>query len=132
MSHISGRIVPLILLFVFSIIFGGIYIFKANIFQLSFFLPSPIARSVACKMLGGKSISGNRESGSQCIFRYIDGGRFCTNSSQCLGGCVTDKPENLGKKGICRPSNERQGCLTEITQSRVWCLSDDIMMPMGY
>ena len=132
MSKKPNKVLIFFALLIFLLIVGGIYIYRAELLQLSFFQNSPIMRSVGCMISGGRMQSGSAESGNQCILSYIDGGRSCTNSSQCLGGCVTDKPENLGKKGICRPTNSKQGCLTEITESKIWCLRDDIMMPLGY
>lgn len=87
------------------------------------------SRSVAlCGLRGGTIHSASSEAGTECIIKYPDGGRKCTNSLQCLGGCVTDKVSQLGKEGICKINNSNQGCFTKIEEKEIRCLLDDMIV----
>lgn len=81
-----------------------------------------------CEQDGGKWTPGEPQYGGQrCIKTYADAGKKCTNSNQCLGGCVTNIVSNLGKEGTCQKSNDRELCFNPIENKRFECLLGDIM-----
>jgi hypothetical protein len=62
---------------------------------------------------------------SVCVFPYPDGGKTCSDDSQCQGGCLADvghmdRPLRAGErvKGACRPTSDGFGCSTHVKNGR--------------
>ncbi len=82
----------------------------------------------ACEKQGGILISGgSAENPSFCKISYPDGGKACKISSECQGGCVVAKISDLGKVGICKKDNIKQGCFGRIEDKFITCTYDDMI-----
>lgn len=53
-----------------------------------------------------------------CRIAFPDGGRACTDTSECIGGCVVNavrlNHSVVGAAGVCRSSNADEECLTPV------------------
>lgn len=59
----------------------------------------------------------------QCVVRYADAGKRCTDSDQCAGECrtadVTARPaQGATVAGICQADSNRFGCFTRVEDGR--------------
>ncbi|MFZ9396204.1 MAG: hypothetical protein ACO25F_09120 [Erythrobacter sp.] len=78
----------------------------------------------ACRAEGGKPFTLGPAHGQYCQRRYADGGRACTDSSQCEGKCEaksmrTDEAENDPPVvGMCQRVYPKQGCTIEVIDGR--------------
>jgi hypothetical protein len=58
----------------------------------------------------------------ECVLRYRDGGKRCTDKRDCTGACLWDGAEKGGKPipvGICQRTSDPCGCRAEIANGRV-------------
>ncbi len=85
-----------------------------------------IKTNTECMKKGGNAYR-DGSGGIICNISYSDGGKKCTSSDQCLGDCVTDKDENLGKEGVCESKSAGNTCFTEINENRIFCRVDDMV-----
>jgi hypothetical protein len=59
----------------------------------------------------------------QCVVRYADAGKRCTDSDQCAGECrtadVTARPdEGAAVAGVCQADSNRFGCFTRVEDGK--------------
>ena len=61
-----------------------------------------------------------------CRILFPDGGKRCTDGSQCIGDCIYRPPRGSGFQtprgrvaGICQPDNFLYGCLGKVSRGRV-------------
>lgn len=59
----------------------------------------------------------------QCVVRYADAGKRCTDSDQCAGECrtadVAARPaEGAATTGICQADSNRFGCFTRVENGK--------------
>lgn len=59
----------------------------------------------------------------QCVVRYADAGKRCTDSDQCGGECrtadVTARPvEGAAVAGVCQADSNRFGCFTRVEDGK--------------
>jgi hypothetical protein len=59
----------------------------------------------------------------QCVVRYADAGKRCTDSDQCAGECrtadVTARPTpGAAVAGICQADSNRFGCFTRVEDGK--------------
>ena len=56
-----------------------------------------------------------------CVRPYRDGGKACTDGSQCEGNCIQTEPwvpPGTETTGICETTDEPCGCTSEIVEGR--------------
>jgi len=70
----------------------------------------------SCEKDGGHWSIGVGDIG-RCIYDTNDGGKVCTDSSQCQGMCLADS-ENA-KEGKCTEHNLTLGCLNKVENGKV-------------
>lgn len=87
--------------------------------------PSQSASAAAseCTARGGRIERVGRAQTEQCVIRYADAGRACTDGSQCqagacLGSVEAAHPPGGSASGQCRATNMAFGCYTRITNGR--------------
>lgn len=77
-----------------------------------------------CRAEGGKPATLGPAHAEYCERRYADGGRKCTDSSQCEGKCLSktmygdlseDDPPVVG---ICQRVYPHRGCIIEVVDGR--------------
>ena len=93
-------------------------------FLLSLFRVDPIRiintwtvhNKEGCEKNGGHWSIGVGDIG-RCIYDTNDGGKVCTDSSQCEGMCLADS-ENA-KEGRCTEHNLTLGCLNKVENGKV-------------
>jgi hypothetical protein len=73
-----------------------------------------LIKSKACSMSGGELTHAGMEAKLMCIHPYPDGGKPCSSSKECIGGCVIYEPPVQGQPtpsvGVCRFSHPEFGC----------------------
>ena len=73
-----------------------------------------LIRSKVCDMNGGELSRAGMAGRPVCIRSYPDGGKPCTSSKECLGGCVIYEPpiqaQPTPSVGVCRYSSPSFGC----------------------
>ena len=75
-----------------------------------------------CAMRGG-TVARGPFGESYCRFVFGDGGQSCTDTSQCIGGCIYEPEEAyatpLGRVvGVCQRSNAQYGCYAQVVGGR--------------
>lgn len=73
-------------------------------------IPSEIT-SADCAAQGGTETQIN---GPECVFPTRDGGKACTDSSQCEGTCATD--DASATAGQCTGTIDPMGCYSVVTK----------------
>ena len=92
--------------------------------------PTPSALSVppneSCEMSGGTIEKVGLDGRPACVILTSDGGKACSDSSQCDGRCIVDdwegdKPPSVGTRsdGMCEAANLTFGCIAEIRRGRI-------------
>ncbi len=80
--------------------------------------PMQSADASACATRGGTMQQIGRMQSWQCVVRYADAGKPCTEAAQCQGGCVLEG--NAGVQpgaavtGVCKADSNRFGCHTPV------------------
>ncbi|MGV8929708.1 MAG: hypothetical protein ACOH1E_08140 [Brevundimonas sp.] len=93
------------------------------------FGPEPAAVQVPenaaadCRARNGTLQPVGRMQTLQCVVRYADAGKRCTDSDQCAGECrttdVTDRPdEGAAVAGVCQADSNRFGCFTRVEDGK--------------
>ena len=88
--------------------------------------PVQVAESPAaadCVRRGGTMQPVGRMQTMQCVIRYADAGRRCTDGDQCAGECrvadVTARPAaGAAVVGQCQADSNRFGCFTRVEDGR--------------
>lgn len=75
----------------------------------------------ACAAAGGTYEQAGRLGWYRCTASFSDAGKVCTDSSECMGKCVTDKEIEfddetgpLETTGVCAANDNPFGCYTTI------------------
>ena len=84
--------------------------------------PMQSADASACAARGGEMKQVGRLQSWQCVIRYADAGKRCTDGAQCQGDCrvegETSAREGDAVVGRCQIENVRFGCFTTIANGR--------------
>ena len=69
-----------------------------------------------CVALGGTLQQAGRMGRYACYAQYADGGKTCSDSSECDGDCraIGDAQTGQAAKGQCTPDNVPFGCYAEV------------------
>lgn len=68
-----------------------------------------------CEASGGTVMRRGMANMETCVHSYADGGKACTDSSQCEGKCVgAPGPETQQTAGSCQKDDQLFGCYSEI------------------
>lgn len=80
--------------------------------------PAVSSEAAACAARGGVMRAVGRAQSVQCVVRYADAGRVCTDAAQCQGECLAAtgaEPDHAGVvHGVCSADSNRFGCRTVI------------------
>ena len=79
--------------------------------------------AAACAARGGELLRVGRMQSLQCVIKYADAGKRCTDGDDCLGDCriegATPTPrEGSAAVGQCQVSSNRFGCFTTVENGR--------------
>ncbi len=90
--------------------------------------PAPVAvpespAAADCLARGGTMQRVGRMQTMQCVVRYADAGKRCTDSDQCAGECrttdVTARPaQGTAAVGQCQADSNRFGCFTRVEDGK--------------
>ncbi|HWQ88133.1 hypothetical protein [Brevundimonas sp.] len=90
--------------------------------------PAPVAvpesqAAADCIARNGTMQPVGRMQTMQCVIRYADAGKRCTDSDQCAGECrtadVTARPaEGAAVAGVCQADSNRFGCFTRVEDGK--------------
>jgi putative hemolysin len=79
----------------------------------------------SCARQGGTLQPVGRMQSIQCVVRYSDAGKRCTDGDQCQGDCrmpeatAPTPPEGSAVSGVCQTrSSDRFGCYTRVENGR--------------
>lgn len=75
--------------------------------------------AAACAARGGELRPVGRMQSLQCVIKYADAGKRCTDGDDCLGDCriedMAARPqEGAPAVGQCQASSDRFGCFTTV------------------
>ncbi len=83
--------------------------------------PSQSAEA-ACAARGGSLQPVGRMQSIQCVIRYADAGKRCTDGDQCGGDCqlseISSVPAGAAAVGVCAPTSNRFGCATRVEDGK--------------
>lgn len=81
--------------------------------------------TLSCEKRGGQWRLVGKAGNNICVLPYSDGGKECTDSSQCLAGCYYHPPEGQTfpqpktvVKGTCRKDSNPFGCFVEVKDGK--------------
>ena len=84
--------------------------------------PMQSADASACAARGGEMKQVGRLQSWQCVIRYADAGKRCTDGAQCQGDCRTEPTvtarEGQSVRGVCQATSNRFGCFTTIRDGK--------------
>jgi hypothetical protein len=78
-----------------------------------------------CRADGGTVRNVCRRQFPACVVPYSDGGKRCTDSTQCKGKCLIDTEADIDfepggrAEGICQQDNDPCGCKIEVVKGKV-------------
>jgi hypothetical protein len=74
-----------------------------------------------CKARGGKIEPVCMAGALVCVLRHRDGGKRCTDQSQCTGGCFYEGPQPApaGATGVCQRTSDPCGCKARVIGGKV-------------
>ncbi len=84
--------------------------------------PVQSADANACAARGGTMRAVGRMQTLQCVVKYADAGKRCTDGDQCAGDCRVEG--NLGLRegaataGVCQVDSDRFGCFTRVEDGK--------------
>lgn len=84
--------------------------------------PQMTVSSSACTARGGEMRQVGRAQTWQCVIKYAEAGKRCTDGSQCEGDC--EIPGNSGiaagaaATGVCQADSNRFGCRTTVENGK--------------
>lgn len=79
--------------------------------------------AAACAARGGQLQPVGRMQSLQCVIKYADAGKRCTDGDDCLGDCriedMAARPQmGAPAVGHCQASSDRFGCFTTVENGR--------------
>jgi putative hemolysin len=87
--------------------------------------PEPPTMSVsasACTARGGEMQQVGRMQSWQCVVKYADAGKRCTDASQCEGQCEITGNSGVAPgtatAGVCQADSNRFGCRTTVENGK--------------
>ena len=87
--------------------------------------PEPPTMSVsasACTARGGQMQQVGRMQSWQCVVKYADAGKRCTDASQCEGQCEIAGNSGIAAgtaaTGVCQADSNRFGCRTTVENGK--------------
>jgi len=87
--------------------------------------PEPPTMSVsasACTARGGEMQQVGRMQSWQCVVKYADAGKRCTDASQCEGQCEIAGNSGIAAgtaaTGVCQADSNRFGCRTTVENGK--------------
>ena len=84
--------------------------------------PTMSISTSSCSSRGGQMQQVGRAQSWQCVVKYADAGKRCTDASQCEGQC--EIPGNSGiapgttTAGVCQADSNRFGCRTTVKDGK--------------
>ena len=84
--------------------------------------PTMSVSSSACTARGGEMQQVGRMQSWQCVVKYADAGKRCTDASQCEGQCEiagnSGIPAGAAATGVCQADSNRFGCRTTVKDGK--------------
>ena len=84
------------------------------------------AEQNSCVQRGGKYEQVGMFASWACVIPYPDGGRICSDDSQCKGGCIFEfggggsEPKKGDRtSGVCQRTDEQFGCFAHVKNGRL-------------
>jgi putative hemolysin len=79
--------------------------------------------AATCAARGGELRPVGRMQSLQCVIKYVDAGKRCTDGDDCLGDCRIEEVANAPREGAaavgqCQASSDRFGCFTTVENGR--------------
>ena len=79
---------------------------------------------IECNRKGGRVERRGRAGMQMCVMPYLDGGKLCTDSSQCEARCIVEGNPEPGSAtedvvGICQRDDRLFGCFGEVKDGRI-------------
>lgn len=85
-------------------------------------LPGQSADASSCAARGGEIRRVGRAQIEQCVIRYADAGKSCTDGDQCQGDCRIEgnlgTPSGSAATGQCSASSSPFGCYTRVEDGK--------------
>ncbi|CAN5196075.1 hypothetical protein BH10PSE2_BH10PSE2_21520 [soil metagenome] len=85
-------------------------------------VPGQSAEASACVARGGEIRRVGRMQTPQCIIRYADAGKTCTDGDQCAGDCRIEGNSGVAPgtsvTGKCQADGDRFGCNTTVEDGK--------------
>lgn len=80
--------------------------------------PMQSADAASCATRGGTMQQVGRMQSWQCVVRYADAGKRCTDGDQCQGDCLIEGNSGVAPGaavvGVCQATSNRFGCNTAV------------------
>ena len=70
---------------------------------------------VTCENEGGEWIQAGLSQEFRCVHKYFDGGKPCSSSNECIGGCIVS---DLSGSAYCKHDDNPFGCYATIEDFR--------------
>ena len=84
--------------------------------------PKMTVSSSACTARGGQMQQVGRAQTWQCVVKYADAGKRCTDASQCEGQCEiagnSGIAAGVAAVGVCQADSNRFGCRTTVKDGK--------------
>ena len=84
--------------------------------------PTQSADASACAARGGEMQQVGRMQSWQCVVKYADAGKRCTDASQCEGQCEIAGNSGIAAgasvTGVCQADSNRFGCRTTVENGK--------------
>lgn len=84
--------------------------------------PQMTVSSSACTARGGEMQQVGRMQSWQCVVKYADAGKRCTDASQCEGQCEIAGNSGIvagtAATGVCQADSNRFGCRTTVENGK--------------
>lgn len=84
--------------------------------------PKMTVTSSTCAARGGQMRQVGRAQTWQCVVKYADAGKRCTDASQCEGQCEiagnSDIAAGVAAVGVCQADSNRFGCRTTVKDGK--------------
>jgi len=85
-------------------------------------LPGQSADAASCATRGGEIRKVGRMQTEQCILKYADAGKQCTDGDQCAGDCRIEGNSGIAPgaaaTGQCQVDSDRFGCNTTVEDGK--------------
>lgn len=84
--------------------------------------PMQSADAASCATRGGTMQQVGRMQSWQCVVRYADAGKRCTDGDQCQADCLIEGNSGVAPgaavAGVCQATNNRFGCNTPVEDGK--------------